>query len=879
MKETEARIGRLEGDMARRPEENEKRWTEFARVQRTLKHLAAFNREQMKVWHVYAQDNYTAAKVWVEALFDPPLQGEISRMDMALTNEWARLKRRVWMLGGNMNNTAASHGRFKWILRTIDTLNTETTTVNETWVPMYWELHNNLEAYLKDALRNAFVTDEARVRYAVGQLSRYFAAGRQHQLERLLSWKDRTEANIAQIYRNMAKIERFQEAHDKQINVSIEKLPGWQKELADILHHDESGVEAFFAKELQALNASIDTMPQDIKAVLAQKQEAYEASMKVKVAAVQAMLEKLVASDENGLESLGDDKVRALNATIERQLADLDAYTHEQILLINASFFDKNRDVTATMAKVAFQRRRMVADLLSQVEEERMALTAVYNGSMDTEEAQRSAARRISGLLKTLAEAVADDTNATTEDASDETNELLANISETISGNSEREEADKKGMIAEYGSWVEDWAKNVLARINAVKAQIASSDAHVASETSSAKSKLESAAADLIDARDQISARVKSAQVADTDSRKEAEETLKKSSDDGQAHADNELAAAHARLTDFRDSELTKFIAGNLKSLREAVDTVLAQLKSASDTNAKDASEAEDKAAALLQSNSDDVANLATFYTSSDEQLLTDFSFLNADISAFNARLGRLRGFGPNATEAYNVSVQWAALEEQLIQDSKEFEGLVQGYKGPYVGLKQMVDGFEKLGNWSIETLRANWSSLLAWEDSKYFPREDARDAEEEALRQSLNDIDGLLDQYKAAIAAEKALWLNCSGLGGLPGEDASTDSVVQLCCPSACNKCGRPRAKPAYCVRNCPPKLIPSDGSEPVLGWAECMLANAEAQKNQGGGDVGKQWVEQNCCSGVGGKGTVDEPMVLIIKSFLFLFTLFFFI
>ena len=73
--------------------------------------------------------------------------------------------------------------------------------------------------------------------------------------------------------------------------------------------------------------------------------------------------------------------------------------------------------------------------------------------------------------------------------------------------------------------------------------------------------------------------------------------------------------------------------------------------------------------------------------------------------------------------------MQWAALEEQLAQDSKEFEGLVQGYKGPYVGLKQMVDGFEKLGNWSIETLRANWSSLLAWEDAKYFPREEARDA------------------------------------------------------------------------------------------------------------------------------------------------------
>jgi hypothetical protein len=36
----------------------------------------------------------------------------------------------------------------------------------------------------------------------------------------------------------------------------------------------------------------------------------------------------------------------------------------------------------------------MVADLLSQVEEERMALTAVHNGSLDTEEAQRSAARR-----------------------------------------------------------------------------------------------------------------------------------------------------------------------------------------------------------------------------------------------------------------------------------------------------------------------------------------------------------------------------------------------------------------------------------------------------------------------------------------------------
>ena len=57
------------------------------------------------------------------------------------------------------------------------------------------------------------------------------------------------------------------------------------------------------------------------------------------------------------------------------------------------------------------------------------------------------------------------------------------------------------------------------------------------------------------------------------------------------------------------------------------------------------------------------------------------------------------------------------------------------------------------------------------------------------------------------------------------------------------------------------------------MLGWAECMLANAEAQRTQGGGDVGKQWVESNCCFGVGGKGTVDEPMVLISKVFIFLF------
>jgi hypothetical protein len=36
-------------------------------------------------------------------------------------------------------------------------------------------------------------------------------------------------------------------------------------------------VKTFFAKELKALNASIDTMPQDVKAALAEKQEAYEA--------------------------------------------------------------------------------------------------------------------------------------------------------------------------------------------------------------------------------------------------------------------------------------------------------------------------------------------------------------------------------------------------------------------------------------------------------------------------------------------------------------------------------------------------------------------------------------------------------------------------
>ena len=46
-----------------------------------------------------------------------------------------------------------------------------------------------------------------------------------------------------------------------------------------------------------------------------------------------------------------DDQVRVLNGTIEGQLAELDADTREQILLINASFLDKNRDVTAKMAK------------------------------------------------------------------------------------------------------------------------------------------------------------------------------------------------------------------------------------------------------------------------------------------------------------------------------------------------------------------------------------------------------------------------------------------------------------------------------------------------------------------------------------------------
>jgi hypothetical protein len=124
---------------------------------------------------------------------------------------------------------------------------------------------------------------------------------------------------------------------------------------------------------------------------------------------------------------------------------------------------------------------------------------------------------RISGLLETLADAVADDTNATTDDASDEREELLANISESISAISEREEADKKGMITEYGSWVEDWAKNLLARTNAVKAQEASSAAYVASETSIVKTKLEHVAAGLNDASDQISVRVKRAQVAGAD--------------------------------------------------------------------------------------------------------------------------------------------------------------------------------------------------------------------------------------------------------------------------------------------------------------------------------------------------------------------------
>ena len=142
MAETEARMRRLEGDMNRRPQENAERWREFARVKRLLHHLRHFNRAQMRVWHGYALGNYSAAKVWVEALFDPPLQINISRVDRELTAEWARLKHKLWLLDANMNNTEATHGRFRWIFSTLDALLEDTAGANRTWVRRVWVLHD-----------------------------------------------------------------------------------------------------------------------------------------------------------------------------------------------------------------------------------------------------------------------------------------------------------------------------------------------------------------------------------------------------------------------------------------------------------------------------------------------------------------------------------------------------------------------------------------------------------------------------------------------------------------------------------------------------------------------------------------------------------------
>ena len=57
----------------------------------------------------------------------------------------------------------------------------------------------------------------------------YIHTGRKHQLERLLSFQDRTDAKIAYMYRHMKKIRSQEAAHEGQLNASIAQHRGWHK--------------------------------------------------------------------------------------------------------------------------------------------------------------------------------------------------------------------------------------------------------------------------------------------------------------------------------------------------------------------------------------------------------------------------------------------------------------------------------------------------------------------------------------------------------------------------------------------------------------------------------------------------------------------------
>lgn len=424
---------------------------------------------------------------------------------------------------------------------------------------------------------------------------------------------------------------------------------------------------------------------------LAPAQAVFEAAMRDKVIALKSMLEHMVSSSDVGLVSHAEDKVRALNATIQQRLTELEAFVHEQLLLVSTSLAEDGGEVDTQIAQIASDRRKMLIDLLAQVHEDKVSLAAVHNDTLATQEEQEATVARVSAHLQNLVDVVIFNSTESAGSASSDWDKIIANLSQTLSAASERQNTESGDMVEAYSSWFEQWAQRALDQVSAVKDQLAARDAHVATETSDGQENLEAIGSGIEDALAQVSVRMQGAQDAGIDASTDANATFEEAAADSTAHADEEMTAAHVRLEDLHDDDLEEYITGHLKSLREAVDSVLRQLNATVNASARNATEVEDDADAALHSNGEDVANLTSFYASSDQQLLADITALDHAIASFHERLGRLRAFGPGATEAYNASAQWVALAETLAADSEAFEGLVHEHKE---SLQEMVDGF-----------------------------------------------------------------------------------------------------------------------------------------------------------------------------------------
>ena len=536
------------------------------RVDALLKQSKLDARAELQIWVGYAMGNYTVLKQEVEALFPELLASVgveeadegplITRVNTSLTDRWRYIGRKVWALSKTMDNTRRTHDRFKWLMTQINSTIDQTDYAQEVWRRRVADLNATALEFLRRSLEDTYVRDEARVRFAINMLARSFFSGLGNQRERFLSFLKRNNENIDYTYRQMSIIRGMRRAHDEVTNQSISSLRQRETALFDRLYKLEEGDVVTFKRELQALNASINTFATNYAFNLSEADALEKDRLRRLIAAAAAKLNALVTSQETGLEGHARTQLLALNSTDTVRLQNLTSFGLGETGKVAAEKDEFATELGGQDAAEEQARADLLESFLAQVAKLQEALSTVDADDNASQREQEEVESSVQAQLAALASLEGqNETLAETEATSDLDKELPA-LRGNVTGTLEGKDTAVGEQLSSWEAALAEWRKASVADIAAAARSIAEMDQRVSGAVAASQGHFNDFSAALETNTSRLRAWISSHAGSGKQSLAEQEAALKSLEEQGAANVTAAEAAEKARLEAMHDDEL-----------------------------------------------------------------------------------------------------------------------------------------------------------------------------------------------------------------------------------------------------------------------------------------------------------------------------------